>query len=60
MKIIHYIINKFEDTDNFEVYCFCPIFKIDCDKIKKRLLFIEDKIEGIKTDYLFIGGFNKK
>jgi len=49
---IHY---KFYFTDNFEVYCFCPI-----KKIKRMIIIQSDDIED--TDYFFVGGFdlNKK
>ena len=52
---------KFEDTGNFEVYCFCPIFKIDKDKNKNESILSEEihKIEGIKTNYFFVGGFDQ-
>ncbi len=52
---------KFEDTGNFEVYCFCPIFKIDKDKNKNEPILSEEihKIDGIKTNYFFVGGFDQ-
>ena len=55
------ITKKFEDTGNFEVYCFCPIFKIDKDKNKNESILSEEihKIEGIKTNYFFVGGFDQ-
>ena len=47
-------INKhiyFSDTKNFEVYCFCPIFKIKDKSIFKK--------EGIViTEYILVGGFD--
>jgi len=55
------IETKFEETGNFEVYCFCPIFKIDKDKNKNKSILSEErlKIEGIQTNYFFIGGFDQ-
>ena len=42
---------KFYDTKNFEVYCFCPILKID----KKEMLNPAQKID---TGYFLVGGFD--
>ena len=41
------VINEFYDTDNYEVYCFCPILKIDEN----------EKIED--TNYFLVGGFDE-
>ena len=52
----------FYETNNFEVYCFCPILKIENNA---NLLDGIDEInnsENIitkKTDFFFVGGFNK-
>ena len=43
---------KFYNTNNFEVYCFCPIFVIK----KNNNIFEENKIKT-KTDYFLVGGF---
>ena len=55
------IRKEFEPTGNFEVYCFCPIFKIDKNKRKNIPILSEEihKIEGIKTNYFFVGGFDQ-
>ena len=42
---------KFQETKNFEVYCFCPIFKID----KKEILGPAQKID---TEYFLVSGFD--
>ena len=51
------IINKkyqFYDTNNYEVYCFCPII------IKENLYILNDeKNKRFKTDYFLVGGFDK-
>jgi len=39
---------SFYETENFEVYCFCPIF-LDDDK---------NKNQKIKSDYILVGGFD--
>jgi len=44
---------KFYDTGDFEVYCFCPILKID----KKEMLNPAQKID---TEYFLVGGFDKE
>jgi len=44
---------KFYDTKNFEVYCFCPIFK------KENKYFLnEDKAQKIESEYFLVGGFD--
>jgi hypothetical protein len=40
---------KFYDTKNFEVYCFCPLFEI------KNMFGNTQKIE---TEYFLVGGFD--
>ena len=42
---------KFYETKNFEVYCFCPILNI----VNKTVFDADQKIE---TEYFFIGGFD--
>ena len=42
---------KFYDTKNFEVYCFCPILKIE----NKSLFYKTDENE---TEYFFVGVFD--
>ena len=42
---------KFYDTGDFEVYCFCPILKID----KKEML---NPAQKINTEYFLVGGFD--
>ena len=42
---------KFYDTNNFEVYCFCPLFEIE----KTNML---NKVKKIETEYFLVGGFN--
>ena len=39
----------FFDTDNFEVYCFCPILYINNTDNNKEILY---------TDYFLVGGFS--
>jgi hypothetical protein len=52
-------INKtsydFIDTGNFEVFCFCPILKINPDN---NILETEKEKIIIDTEYFFVGGFN--
>ena len=44
---------KFYDTKNFEVYCFCPLLEID------NKYFLEKNKKQIKdTEYFFVGGFD--
>jgi len=44
---------NFYDTENFEVYCFCPIFK------KENKYFLnEDKAQKIESEYFLVGGFD--
>ena len=44
---------KFYDTKNFEVYCFCPLLEIDNKYI------LENNKKQIKdTEYFFVGGFD--
>jgi len=45
---------KFYDTKNFEVYCFCPILKIE----NEFLLENNNKAKAIETEYFFVGGFD--
>ena len=48
------IKNEFYDTDNFEVYCFCPILKYENNlEINNK-----NKINKIDTEYFFVGGFD--
>ena len=48
------IKNEFYDTDNFEVYCFCPILKFENNlEINNK-----NKINKIDTEYFFVGGFD--
>ena len=39
---------KFYDTENFEVYCFCPILEIDNKDMNKK----------IETEYFLVGGYD--
>ena len=50
------INSHFYETGNYEVYCFCPLFKIKEKKI------INNEIIKEKTDFFLVGGFdqNKK
>ena len=46
---------KFYNTRNFEVYCFCPIFKIK----DKSIFNVKNKKEIINvTEYILVGGFD--
>ena len=45
---------KFYDTKNFEVYCFCPIFELK----DKTILEKNDKAQAKETEYFFVGGFD--
>ena len=45
---------KFYDTKNFEVYCFCPILEIEDDKY----ILENNKIPINDTEYFFVGGFD--
>ena len=55
-------IVTFEDTDNFEVYCFCRISIIKNENLSKKILDKEknekEGIEILPTNYFFIGGFD--
>ena len=45
---------QFYDTNNYEVYCFCPII------IKENLYILTDeKNKRYKTNYFLVGGFDK-
>lgn len=52
------LIEKFYPTENFEVYCFCPISIIQKDINEKRILENE-KNKKIKTNYFLVGGFDQ-
>ena len=45
---------KFYDTQNFEVYCFCPILEIKIKKILEKNI----KAQSNETEYFFVGGFD--
>ena len=45
------VYQTFYDTENFEVYCFCQILKID----KKEML---NNNKNIETEYFLVGGFD--
>ena len=45
---------KFYDTGDYEVYCFCPILIV-----KNETNFVNDIDNIIDTDYFFVGGFDK-
>ena len=45
---------KFYDTKNFEVYCFCPIFQ----KEHKFIFESNDKAQINDSEYFFVGGFD--
>ena len=51
--------NEFYDTDNFEVYCFCPILNVE---YSRNLKIIDEEfkkeIEITDTNYFFAGGFD--
>ena len=49
---INEIYQKFENTDNFEVYCFCNISKFNNNNISEN--------ENNYTKYIFVGGFDSK
>ena len=48
------IENEFYDTENFEVYCFCPILKFKNNNNGKD----EESKSLIDTNYLFVGGYD--
>jgi len=48
------IFEKFYDTKNFEVYCFCPISEIK----NKYVLDKNDEPQINETEYFFVGGFD--
>ena len=55
------IINEFYDTDNFEVYCFCPILNVEYKNNNNLNINDEEFKKGIKitdTEYFFVGGFD--
>ena len=45
---------KFYDTKNFEVYCFCPIFKIELKSLFTKI----EKNQINETEYFLVGGFD--
>ena len=45
---------KFYDTKNYEVYCFCPILEIKNEYSLKK----NDKSQANETGYFFVGGFD--
>ena len=52
---------NFIDTENFEVYCFCPIYIIKNDNSNNEIILNENsriKIEKTATNYFLVGGFN--
>ena len=51
--------NFFYNTDNFVVYCFCPILIINNDNSIKEDITIKKNITIINTDYFFVGGFDE-
>ena len=44
---------KFYDTKNFEVYCFCPLLEID-----NKYILENNKKELNDTEFFFVGGFD--
>ena len=50
------IIEKFYDTSNFEIYCFCPILKLENDL---NILNKENK-KITDSKYFLVGGFDYK
>ena len=54
------IENEFFETNEFEVYCFCQILKIENKNMNFEDIDEEYKkgINIIKTDYFFVGGFD--
>ena len=46
----------FYNTGNFEVNCFCPLFR---KKNNNNLIFVKDE-KLIETDYFLVGGYYKK
>ena len=46
---------KFYDTKNFEVYCFCPILKIEVTTVLEN----SNKGQINETEYFFVGGFDQ-
>ena len=46
---------KFYETDNFEVYCFCPVVLKE-----NTFIFNDEKNKVYKTNYFFVGGFDSK
>ena len=55
-KNINNIKREFYNTNNFEVYCFCPLFNIN------NKLFLNDKneINQEETEYVLVGGLDLK
>ena len=48
------IENEFYDTDNFEVYCLCPLLNFEYNNNKT----INKKSKPIDSNYFFVGGFD--
>ena len=49
---------EFYETDDFEVYCFCPL-SIIINKNKNKIINEKD-LEILHTDYFLVGGFESK
>ena len=49
----------FYDTNNFEVYCFCPILNIKNENIINEDITVKENIKIDKTDYFIVGGFDE-
>ena len=54
------IENEFYDTNNFEVYCFCPILNVEYNnKLKINEEEFKKEIKIIDTEFFFVGGFDR-
>jgi len=49
----------FCDTNNFEVYCFCPILNISNENIINEDITVKENIKTDKTNYFIVGGFDE-
>ena len=56
------IENEFYETNEFEVYCFCQILKVENRNINLEVIDEEYKkgIKISKSDYFFVGGLDKE
>ena len=50
----------FYDTESFEVFCFCQIFKVQNENYIDEDITFEENIKKEKTDYILVGGYDNE